>query len=125
MRKKMRLIAALLLAAFLLALPALALSPGTAKVTASALRFRSEPSLEGEILGLAVKGTVVEVLEDQGEWSRVRWNGEEGYMATRYLEQLTVSEPEDLAEQVCNLIRRMAKRDPAVGKAINVYMISK
>ena len=33
--------------------------------------------------------------------------------------------PEDLAEQVCGLIRRMAKKDPAVGKAINVYMISK
>ena len=33
--------------------------------------------------------------------------------------------PEELAEQICDLIRRMAKRDPAVGKAINVYMISK
>ena len=33
--------------------------------------------------------------------------------------------PEELAEQVCSLIRNMAKRDPAVGKAINVYMISK
>ena len=47
-----------------------------------------------------------------------------------YLEQLEriarkAGSPEELAEQVCNLIRRMAKRDPAVGRAVNVYMISK
>lgn len=47
-----------------------------------------------------------------------------------YLEQIEsiaqkAGSPEELAEQVCSLIRRMAKRDSAVGKAINVYMISK
>ena len=33
--------------------------------------------------------------------------------------------PEELAEQICELIRSLAKKDPAVGRAINVYMISK
>ena len=47
-----------------------------------------------------------------------------------YLEQIKAcadraGSAEELAEQVCGLIRGMAKRDPAVGKAINVYMISK
>lgn len=100
MRKRIRIIAAILGMAFLLALPVFALVPGTARVTASALRFRASPSLEAEVLGLAEKGTVVEVLEDLGEWCLVRWEGEEGYMSSEYLEQLTVAgeEPEEEPE---------------------------
>ncbi len=71
----------------ILALPALALEPGTATVTASALNFRDAPDMSGEVIGLASEGTAVEVLEDLGEWCRVRWNGQEGYMASEYLAQ--------------------------------------
>ncbi len=94
MKKTIRIVITILLAAFLLAIPALALSPGTARVTGVALRFRAAPSLDAEVLGYADKGTVVEVLEDLGEWCRVRWDGTEGYMSSQYLEQLTVYEPE-------------------------------
>ncbi len=82
----------------LLALPALALEPGEATVIADALYFRAEPSMEGKALGLALHGTEVELLEDLGEWSRVRWKGQEGYMASRYLEQTVPAEPEAEAE---------------------------
>ncbi len=51
MRKHIRIILAVLLTAFLLALPVLALSPGTARVTGVALRFRAAPSLAAEVLG--------------------------------------------------------------------------
>ena len=95
MRKRIRIIVAALVMALLLAVPALALSPGTARVTGEALRFRAGPSLDAEVLGLADKGTVVEILEDLGEWCRVLWDGEEGYMSSRYLEQITVNEPEN------------------------------
>ena len=95
MRKRIRIIVATLVMALLLAVPALALSPGTARVTGEALRFRAGPSLDAEVLGLADKGTVVEILEDLGEWCRVLWDGEEGYMSSRYLEQITVNEPEN------------------------------
>ena len=64
MRKRIRIIAAILVMALLLAFPALALSPGTARVTGNALRFRAAPSLDAEVLRLADKGTVVEILED-------------------------------------------------------------
>ncbi len=91
--------AVLLVIALLLALPALALEPGEATVIADALYFRAEPSMEGKALGLALQGTEVELLEDLGEWSRVRWKGQEGYMASRYLEQTVPSaEPEAEAE---------------------------
>ena len=98
MRKRIRIIAAILAMALLLAFPALALSPGTARVTGDALRFRAGPSLDAEVLRLADKGTVVEILEDLGDWCRVLWDGEEGYMSSRYLEQLTVAEPEATPE---------------------------
>ncbi len=94
MRKRLQILAVILVMALILAFPALALSPGTAKVTASALRFRSAPSLDAEILGLAEQGTVVEILEDLGDWCRVNWDGEVGYMSSQYLEQLTVAEPD-------------------------------
>ena len=87
MKKTRITIAGILLAAFLLALPALALEPGTATVKADALRFREGPSLDAEIIDLAPDGTEVEVLEDLGEWCLVRWNGREGYMNSRYLVQ--------------------------------------
>ena len=99
MRKRIGIIAAILVMALLLALPALALSPGTARVTGNALRFRAAPSLDAEVLRLADKGTVVEILEDLGEWCRVRWDGETGYMSSRYLEQLTVAETEQTVPQ--------------------------
>ncbi len=98
MRKHIRIILAVLVTAFLLALPVLALSPGTARVTGVALRFRAAPSLDAEVLGYADKGTVVEILEDLGEWCRVLWDGQEGYMSSKYLEQLTVYETETEAE---------------------------
>jgi hypothetical protein len=67
MRKMITIVAAILVMALLMAFPALALSPGTARVTGDALRFRAGPSLDAEVLGWADKGTVVEVLEDLGE----------------------------------------------------------
>ena len=88
MKKRKRTAPALLLGlALLRALPAAALEPAEAPVIADALYFRAEPSMEGKTMGLALQGSEVEILEDLGEWSQVRWNGKEGYMASRYLEQ--------------------------------------
>ena len=83
MKKRIRIIVAMIVLALLMAVPALALSPGTARVTGEALRFRAGPSLDAEVLGWAEKGTVVEILEDLGEWCRVNWDGEIGYMSSQ------------------------------------------
>ncbi|MBW1998449.1 MAG: TIGR04211 family SH3 domain-containing protein [Deltaproteobacteria bacterium] len=53
------------------------------------ITFRTGPSLENKILAMLVSGQAVEVLESQGEWSRVRLldkdGEEEGWVLTRYL----------------------------------------
>jgi len=53
------------------------------------ITFRTGPSLENKILAMLVSGQAVEVLESQGDWSRVRLLGkddeEEGWVLTRYL----------------------------------------
>ncbi len=93
-------LAAALLLTVLLAVPALALSAGTATVKADWLNFRDAPSMQGHVLGLAPNGSKVEILEDQGEWCRVRWNGQEGYMCSRYLVQESVAQPAPSAAPV-------------------------
>lgn len=58
-----------------------------AVVTASRLRLRSEPRIAaGNILALFPLGTEVGVLENLGDWIRVRTpNGQEGFMFAQYL----------------------------------------
>ena len=101
-------LAAALLLTVLLAVPALALSAGTATVKADWLNFRDAPSMQGHVLGLAPNGSKVEILEDQGEWCRVRWNGREGYMCSRYLVQESVAQPAPSAAPVQPAPRRPA-----------------
>ena len=86
-------LAAALLLAVLLAVPAMALSSGTATVKADWLNFRDAPGMQGHVLGLAPNGAEVEILEDLGEWCRVRWNGRVGYMSSRYLVQADPVKP--------------------------------
>ena len=74
MRQRIRIIAAILVMALLLAFPALALSPGTARVTGNALRFRAAPSLDAEVLRLADKGTVVEIQLRQPDGTATKAN---------------------------------------------------
>jgi len=91
--KRILTIAAALLLAVLLAVPAMALSAGTATVKADWLNFREAPSMDGLVMGLAPNGTEVEILEDLGEWCRVRWDARVGYMSSRYLVQEAPAQP--------------------------------
>ena len=64
------------------------LSAGT--VTADALRLRSTPAAEGEILATASSGTNVVVLEEaENGWYKVNYNSVEGYMSGEYLDVAT------------------------------------
>lgn len=54
------------------------------------ITFRTGPSLENKIVAMLASGQAVEVLESQGDWSRVRLLGrgddtEEGWVLSRYL----------------------------------------
>ena len=63
---------------------------GAGTVTADALRLRSTPTAEGEILATASNGTNVVVLEEAEDgWYKVNHNSVEGYMSGEYLDVAT------------------------------------
>lgn len=53
--------------------------------TGIGLNLREEPSMEGKIITSYKPGTEVAVLQKGSTWSRVQVNGNEGFMATQYL----------------------------------------
>ncbi len=54
-------------------------------VTGGKLHLRQSPASDGKIINTYKEGTQVDILENQGEWCRVRVDGKEGYMMTAYL----------------------------------------
>ena len=48
------------------------------------LKLRKKKSTSSDILDNLKHGTVLEVLEDDGEWLKVRVNGKEGYVSKKY-----------------------------------------
>ena len=61
------------------------------------LNLRTTPSTAGGILASVSNGTVVDVLGYEGDWMRVRVNGQEGYMGKNYLTVLETPTPEPQA----------------------------
>lgn len=59
--------------------------------TGANLNLRSQPSLEGDILGSYKNGSSVKVLLAGNGWHKVALDGAEGYMASRYLSGNTSS----------------------------------
>ena len=68
-----------------LMLPLVSLAEVSKVVKGGALNMRAEPSLSAKVLRQYPTGTWMTVLEDQGEWSKVRVNGLEGYVMSKYL----------------------------------------
>ena len=63
---------------------------GAGTVTADALRLRSTPATEGEILATVSSGTSVVVLDEAEDgWYKVNYNSVEGYMSGEYLDVAT------------------------------------
>ncbi len=65
---------------------ALELGHTVAKVTADALYVRVEPSTEAEYWTMVPKGEELAVLEELGDWVKVDIDGEEGYVASEFVE---------------------------------------
>lgn len=68
-----------------LMLPLVSLAEVSKVVKGGALNMRAEPSLSAQVLRQYPTGTWMTVLEDMGEWSKVRVNGLEGYVMSKYL----------------------------------------
>ena len=65
------------------------LKTGIAFVDASALRLRSEPTTNSQTLDYAYQDEVVVLLGKQGDWYKVSYNLQTGYMHSKYLEATT------------------------------------
>lgn len=62
---------------------------GIAFITGSGLRLRSNATTSSSVLDSASKGEVAVVVSKQGDWYRVIYNLQEGYMHSDYLSVLT------------------------------------
>ncbi|MEG0854849.1 MAG: SH3 domain-containing protein [Terrisporobacter sp.] len=60
-------------------------STDTKYVSATSLNFRSGASTSSSIIGSLSKGTKVEVLSESNGWSKIKYNGQIGYVSSKYL----------------------------------------
>ena len=62
-----------------------AVTASYATVNASRLNFRKTASDSGAVITTLTRGAVVQVLQPGGTWTKVKYGGNEGFMATAYL----------------------------------------
>ena len=64
----------------------------TATVTADTLRFRKEASQDATTIDLLDKGTKLEYVDEEGDWYKVKYNGNTGFVSKDYV---SLSEEEE------------------------------
>ena len=70
------------------------------RVNASTLNVRSEPSLQGDVIGHARRGERVTILGESGEWIRVRTGaGEVGWVSSQHVARDDASAPSSRARR--------------------------
>ncbi|MBQ9263598.1 MAG: SH3 domain-containing protein [Clostridia bacterium] len=74
-----------LLAASLCLTPLAGSASEYATVKGGGLNLRETASLQAKVLGQYWTGTWIEIVESGDEWCKVKVNGKEGYMMTKYL----------------------------------------
>ncbi|WP_338452777.1 N-acetylmuramoyl-L-alanine amidase [Niallia oryzisoli] len=60
-------------------------SSKTAKVTADILNVRSGPSTKNEVIGQLSFGSIVNIYSFDGNWTKIQYNNQIGYVSTTYL----------------------------------------
>lgn len=70
-------------------------------VTASSLRVRNTPSLEGQQIGSKKKGSMVEILSQEGDWYQIEHGDDSAYVAAEYVQtgEATAVTVEEYKEQ--------------------------
>jgi N-acetylmuramoyl-L-alanine amidase len=63
----------------------------TGKVTAATLNVRSAGNANASVIGRLTRGTVVSVLEINGYWAKISYNGKTGYVHKSYLKLKNVN----------------------------------
>ncbi|CAN2041577.1 hypothetical protein GMMP15_540018 [Candidatus Magnetomoraceae bacterium gMMP-15] len=57
-------------------------------ITVSNVNFRARPDFEADIIKVFPHATQIEILEDQGEWLKVRRNEKEGFIVSHFIHQV-------------------------------------
>lgn len=57
-------------------------------VNANLVNFRKAPSKNAEILDIVRKGTTLEASEKLPEWTKVHFNGQDGYIMSKFLKEI-------------------------------------
>jgi len=94
----MKILKTVILAIIFLLLLSLSSLAAEGTVTASSLKLRKEPSLDGEVLYGISKDAKVEIIEKTDDkWYKVNYNGDTGYVAAEYIkteDAFTTATPE-------------------------------
>ena len=61
-------------------------STGTTVVASTNVNVRNNPSQDADKIGTAQGGNSYELLEDQGEWFKINYNGQDGYVKSEFFE---------------------------------------
>lgn len=78
-------------------------------VNVSLLNFRSAASTKASILGVISKGSEVEVMSELNGWSKIKYNNQEGYVASRYLSDKNTDITEITTSEMAEKIIKYAK----------------
>jgi len=62
-----------------------------AQVTAQSLRIRSGPGTTFGIITTVTQGTLLDVVEQQGDWIKIRFNNADGFVAAQFVEIKTAN----------------------------------
>ena len=62
------------------------------QIIAHSLNVRSRPSLNGEILGTLKQSSVIDVLDESGDWLEVEFNGQKAFLHRDYVNLMEVGE---------------------------------
>mgnify|MGYP001582329639 CR=1 FL=1 len=64
-------------------------TPTVKKITTTNVNFRKGPGTNYAIISTISANTVVDILSTSGDWAKVKYNGQEGYIHTDYLKTYT------------------------------------
>ena len=98
----------------------ISLASTTAKISVETARLREQPNTSSKILELASQGEEVEVIENNGEWCKVKYNKITGYLKTELLEIKNGStKQENVAESENNTIQDNVVEEDNISEAEN------
>lgn len=87
MKKLKKILVTLILTAIsILAFSTISNSATTLKVTGDTLNIRKGPSTESQVIAMLFKGVECELLEDSGEWYKIKYKTYTGYVSKQYVE---------------------------------------